>query len=53
MMKIPIQTMTKTVDIATRKQCKYAHTYSLRLPVNIPQTPKIVNFVDGCAFKER
>ena len=23
------------------------------LLVNLPQTPEIVNFVDGCAFKER
>ena len=38
---------------ATRKQCKYAHTCSKRLLVPIPQTPEIVNEVDGCAFKER
>ena len=30
-----------------RKQCKYAHTCSKRLLVTIPQTPKILNFVEG------
>lgn len=38
---------------ATRKQCKVILLLQKRLLVTIPQTPEILNFVEGCAFKER
>ena len=64
MIEMPIQTMPKTVDIATRKQCLYAHKCDFLQNVHIAPfakmlagdkspNPKIVNFGDGCAFIER
>ena len=64
MVKLPIQTMPKTIDIATRKQCLYAHKGDFLQNVHIAPfakmlagdkspTPKIVNIVDGYAFTER